>query len=132
MRVGIVLADDRGMVGNVCAHFGQCKNFLIIDVAKDNRTIQKTMSIPNTIQHGSGGCLVVDEILKHQITHVIVGGIGLSAKQKFIASGVKIFGFQGIAQNGFDLLLKDSLGDIKPCKEGGAGSRNCHEQGDLP
>jgi predicted Fe-Mo cluster-binding NifX family protein len=131
MRVGIVLADDRGMLGNVCAHFGQSMNFLIIDVAEDNHNIQKIMNIPNTIQHGSGGCLVVDEILKYQITHLIVGGIGMGAKQKFAARGIKIFGFQGTAKDGLDMLLKDSLGDIKPCKEGGANGHNCHEQRGL-
>ena len=131
MRIGVVLEDASGLKGNVCAHFGKCTNFLIIDIAADNQTIQKTTDIPNTVQHGSGGCQVMAEILKYQITHVIAGGMGMSAQQKFASCGVKIFGFQGNVQDGIDALLKNSLGGIEPCKEHGFGNHNCHHEGEV-
>jgi len=129
MRIGVVLKDGKGMEGNVCAHFGMCRTFLIIDIEADNQTIQKTTIVPNTVQHGSGGCQVVDAILEHQITHVIAGGMGMSAQQKFMKRGVKIFGFQGIAKDGIDALLTNSLGGIEPCKEHGAVGHECHHEG---
>ena len=128
MRIGVVLEDDSGMSGNVCAHFGQCKNFFIVDIAPDNQTIQKTAVVPNSVVHGGGGCQAVDEILKHKITHVIAGGMGMGAQQKFAAHGVPIFGFQGNVKDGIEALLKNSLGGIEPCKEHGdhEGGHTCH------
>ena len=126
MKIGVVLEDDSGMKGNVCAHFGQCQNFFIVDIAQDNQTIQKTAVVPNAVQHGGGGCQAVDEILKYGITHVIAGGMGMGAQQKFAARGVKIFGFQGKVKDGIDALLKNALGGIEPCKEHGTSGHDCH------
>ena len=128
MRIGVVLEDDSGMKGNVCAHFGQCQNFLIVDVAPDNQTILESMIAPNSVQHGGGGCQAVGELLKHNITHVIAGGMGMGAQQKFAARGVKIFGFQGNVKDAIEALLKNSLGGIEPCKEHGdhGQGHDCH------
>lgn len=131
MRIGVVLEDASGMKGNVCAHFGKCTHFLILTMATDNQTIQNTTVIPNTVLHGSGGCQVVDAILKQQITHVIAGGMGMSAQEKFISCGVKIFGFQGNVKDGISSLLKNSLKGIEPCKEHGSGNHNCHHDGGV-
>jgi predicted Fe-Mo cluster-binding NifX family protein len=37
MKVGVVLEDENGLQGNVCAHFGQCQYFLIADIDKDKK-----------------------------------------------------------------------------------------------
>lgn len=125
MKIGVVLENNSGMNGNVCAHFGQCQNFFIVDIAQDGRTIEKTQIVPNNAQHGGGGCVAVDEILKHGVTHVIAGGMGMGAQQKFASRGVRIFGFEGKVQEAIDALLKDSLGGLSPCREhGSSGSCN--------
>ena len=126
MKIGVVLEDAKGMEGNVCAHFGQCQNFFIVDVADNQQTILSTKIEPNTVQHGGGGCVAVDEILKYGITHVIAGGMGMGAQQKFASRGVKIFGFQGKVKDGIEALLKNALGGIAPCRDHGTSGNDCH------
>jgi len=122
MRIGVTLDDERGLSGNVCAHFGQCKFFLIVDVDENKKSIIKTEVVPNLAVHGGGGCLAVTEILKYKVTHVISGGMGMGAQQKFEFAGVKIFGCLGNVEDAIKSLLLNSLGGIEACKEHG----DCH------
>jgi predicted Fe-Mo cluster-binding NifX family protein len=115
MRIGVTLDSAKGMEGDVCMHFGQCSHFLIVDV--ENGKVASTKVVPNTAQHGGGGCVAVDEILKHKVTHVISGGMGMGAQQKFAAASVEIFGYTGKVKEGIEKLLKDSLGGIEACKD---------------
>jgi len=125
MRVGVVLEDKNGVQGNVCAHFGQCKFFLLADIDKDMKKITDTKIVPNTAAHGGGGCVAVDEILKHKVTHVIAGGMGMGAQQKFANAGVQIFGYSGKVQNALDDFMNNALGGLDVCKEHGEGG-SCH------
>ncbi len=120
MRIGIPMEGTTGLEGNVCMHFGQCTHFLIVDV--ENGKVAGSKVVPNEAQHGGGGCVAVNEILKNDITHVIAGGMGMGAQQKFGAAGVKIFGFTGKVKDGIDLLLGDKLNGIEACAEHG----ECH------
>lgn len=117
MRVGITLENDRGLESDVSHHFGQCKYFLIADVESDK--VKETKIVPNTAQHGSGGCVAVDEILKHNVTHVIAGGMGMGAQNKFSQSGIKVFGFSGKAKDAIATFLKNNLGGLDACRQHG-------------
>jgi len=123
MRVGIVLEDENGIHGNVCAHFGQCKYFFLAEVNEDQKKIVNTRIVPNTAQHGGGGCLAVDEILKYKITHVIAGGMGMGAQQKFAQAGVKIFGYSGKVKDALNDFMNNALGGLDACREHGS---KCH------
>ena len=121
MKIGITLNDDQGLKSEVCAHFGQCSHFLIVEA--ENGKIKSSKVVPNTAVHGGGGCVAVTEILKYGITHVIAGGMGMGAQQKFAAAEIEIFGFAGKAKDGVAKLLAASLRDgIDPCREHG----ECH------
>lgn len=123
MKIGITLNDASGLEGQVCAHFGQCTHFLIVEA--ENGTVKKSQVVANGAQHGGGGCQAVGEILKYGVTHVISGGMGMGAQQKFAAEGIKIFGFSGKAKDAVAELLKSSLSaGITPCKE--HGDHACH------
>ena len=117
MKVGVTLEDDRGLNSNVSAHFGQCSHFLIVDIEKAE--IQQIRVVPNFAQHGGGGCTAVEEVLKHNITHVIAGGMGAGAQNKFAEADVQIFGYSGKAQDAIACLIKDSLGGLEACREQG-------------
>lgn len=125
MRVGVVLEDDKGVNGNVCSHFGQCKFFLLADIDKVNKKIIGIRTVPNTVIHGGGGCIAVDEILKYDITHVIAGGMGMGAQQKFDQAGVQVFGYKGNVKKALDDFMNDTLGGLGECKEHGQ-SGTCH------
>ena len=125
MRVGVVLEDENGIHGNVCAHFGQCKYFFLVDIDKDKKKIIGTRIVPNTAVHGGGGCIAVDEILKHKITHVIAGGMGAGAQQKFANAGVQIFGYSGKVQTALDDFMNNTSGGLDACRDHG-DSGICH------
>lgn len=121
IRIGITLDDDRGLEGEVSQHFGQCRYFCVVDM--DGEAIKGSRVVPNTAQHGGGGCRAVDELLRHQITHVIAGGMGMGAQEKFAAAGVKIFGYSGKAKEALNDFLRNTLGGLDACREHGGG---CH------
>ncbi|HRZ87411.1 MAG TPA: NifB/NifX family molybdenum-iron cluster-binding protein [bacterium] len=122
MRIGIPIEEYKGLNTDVSAHFGQCRNFLLVDVA-DNK-IKETRIVPNGAAHGGGGCLAVDELLKHDITDVVAGGMGMNAQHKFGRAGVRIFAYQGKVQDAINELLKGSLGGLDACSHHGDGG--CH------
>lgn len=125
MRVGVVLEDERGMQGNVCAHFGQCKYFFLADIDKDTKKIISASIVPNTAVHGGGGCVAVDEILKYKVTHVIAGGMGMGAQQKFAQAGVQVFGYSGNVQDALNDFMNNTIGGLDACKNHGT-SGDCH------
>ncbi|OGR75766.1 MAG: hypothetical protein A2X32_01130 [Elusimicrobia bacterium GWC2_64_44] len=117
MKIGITLNDEQGMKSEVCAHFGQCSHFLIVET--DGKQVTGSRVVTNTAVHGGGGCTAVTEILKYGITHVIAGGMGMGAQNKFAAANVPIFGYCGKAEDAVKELLASSLGGIDPCKDHG-------------
>ncbi len=117
MKVGIVLEDENGVHGNVCAHFGQCKYFFLADIDKEKKRIIRTRIIPNTAMHGGGGCVAVDELLKYHITHVIAGGMGMGAQAKFSQAGVQVYGYSGNVQKALKDFMDNSLSSLETCKD---------------
>lgn len=122
MKIGITINEDNGLQSEVSAHFGQCAYFLIADV-ENGKIISHKVEKNNAI-HGGGGCVAVDEILSHNITHVIAGGMGMGAQQKFTNAGVPIFGYTGTADAAIQELLANQLSGINACTDHATGG--CH------
>jgi predicted Fe-Mo cluster-binding NifX family protein len=120
MRLGITLEDQKGLQGNVAGHFGQCKYFFLLDIENDK--VKHSRIVENTVVHGGGGCVTVDELLKYKVTHVIAGGMGGGAQQKFAQAGVKVFGYSGKVKDAIDDLLKNKIGGLGAC----SGHGTCH------
>jgi predicted Fe-Mo cluster-binding NifX family protein len=120
MRLGITLQDQSGLQGNVAQHFGQCKYFFLLDI-EDNK-VKNSRIVANTAVHGGGGCVAVDELLKYDITHVIAGGMGMGAQQKFAQAGVEVFGYSGRVKEAIDDFLSKKLCGLDACKDHG----ECH------
>lgn len=117
MKIGVTLNDGQGLDSEVCAHFGQCSHFLIVET--DGEKVTGSRVVENTAVHGGGGCTAVTEILQYGITHVIAGGMGMGAQNKFAAANVPIFGYCGKAGDAVKELLASKLGGIDPCKDHG-------------
>jgi predicted Fe-Mo cluster-binding NifX family protein len=115
MRLAITTENDL-----VSAHFGQCSHFTIVDI--EDTKVKNKKIITNTAEHGGGGCVAVDEILKHNITHVISGGMGMGAQQKFAAAGVAIYGYTGKIDDAIHDFLNNQIGSLQSCKNHG----DCH------
>ncbi|MFC1808950.1 NifB/NifX family molybdenum-iron cluster-binding protein [Candidatus Omnitrophota bacterium] len=118
MRIGITIDENKGMDSLVSMHFGQCQYFMIIDM--DGNQVKNVKVVANTVRHGGGGCVAVDEMLKNNITHVIAGGMGMGAQEKFSTAGVKIFGYLGTVREAVEGLLENKLNGLGACKEHGA------------
>jgi predicted Fe-Mo cluster-binding NifX family protein len=121
MKLGITINDENGLSSEVSQHFGQCKYFFLADI--EDSKIKNTKIVRNTSVHGGGGCVAVDEILKHKITHVIAGGMGMGAQQKFAQAGVQVFGYSGRVKEAINDFLKNALVGLDACKEHGT---ECH------
>jgi predicted Fe-Mo cluster-binding NifX family protein len=124
MKVGIVMDDGRGIEGDVSVHFGQCRYFMLADIDSEKKVVAATRVVPNTVSYGGGGCVAVDELLKHNITHVIAGGMGMGAQTKFAQTGVRVFGYTGKVRDALNELLNNALGGLDACREHGDGE--CH------
>lgn len=119
--IRIAITTDGEMVSS---HFGQCPTFTLIDI-EDNKVINK-LKVPNTVAHGGGGCVAVDEILKHHIQHVIAGGMGMGAKNKFAAANVSITGFSGTVDDAIAAFLNDQTSELEACKDHGNHHGHSH------
>ncbi len=125
MKIGVVLEDENGMTSNVCQHFGQCKYFFIVEIDVEKKQVINTKIVLNPTQHGEGGCAAVDELLKYNVTHVIAGGMGMGAQQKFAAAGVNVFGYSGKVLKAIDSFMNNTLGGLSACSVHGANG-GCH------
>ena len=119
MKIGVTLSEGHGLDSEICIHFGQCSHFLLVDV--ENGQITGFTTVPNTGIHGEG-CQAVEEILKYNITHMVAGGMGINARQKFAKAGVPIYGCNGKARHAVDALLANKLKQgIDACENHGGG-----------
>ncbi len=121
IKVGITLDDDKGSESLVSPHFGQCRYFCLVDL--DSNSIKNVKVVPNTVVHGGGGCRAVDALVCHCVTHVIAGGMGGGAQEKFARAGVEVFGYSGKAKDALGDLIKNRLGGLNSC---GGHEGGCH------
>jgi len=115
MKIGIAVEDESAFHANVCEQFGQCEYFFLVDVDIKKKVITATSIVPNTVPVDSDGCMAVDELLKHKVTHVIAGAIGASAQERFSAAGVKVFTYSGAIKNVLDDFLNHIFKDSEVC-----------------
>jgi ATP-binding protein involved in chromosome partitioning len=82
MRFAIPLAG-----GRLCAHFGHCEQFALVDVSEaDRRAAQTTLVTPPPHQPG----LLPSWLQQQDVDTVIVSGIGQRAQQLFAQSGIRV------------------------------------------
>lgn len=74
--------------GMMCAHFGHCEHFAIIDVDEEKKKIIKKELIPAP-PHQPG--LLPPWLARQGVKCVIAGGMGMSAQDLFMNHGVEVF-----------------------------------------
>ncbi|MBN2430048.1 MAG: NifB/NifX family molybdenum-iron cluster-binding protein [Acidobacteria bacterium] len=82
MRIAIPVAN-----GRLCAHFGHCESFAIIDVDMENNSLSSDSTV-EAPPHQPG--LLPPWLVQHGVTMVIAGGMGFRAQQLFTAQGIKV------------------------------------------
>ena len=104
----------------ISEHFGHCPSFTIVDI--ENGQIINKQLVQNNFVHGGGGCMAVNEILKFNIDHVITGGMGMGAQQKFANANVGVTAFSGTVIDAIKAFQANLTYDLELCKEHG----ECH------
>jgi len=88
-RIAIPSVDNGGLDGQRSGHFGHCDVFTIVDV--EDGEIKEVSTIPNQ-EHVQGGCMVpVNFLAGHNVSALIVGGIGMRPLMGFRQVGIDVY-----------------------------------------
>lgn len=88
-RIAIPSNGNGGMDGQRSGHFGHCDVFTFVDV--EDGVIKKVSTIQNQ-EHVQGGCMVpVNLLASHNVSALIVGGIGMRPLMGFKQAGIDVY-----------------------------------------
>ena len=82
MRIALPVTN-----GKLCAHFGHCESFALIDVDEQGKTIKQTTNISSP-GHQPG--FLPRWLREHGVDLVITGGMGFKAKDMLNSQGIKV------------------------------------------
>jgi predicted Fe-Mo cluster-binding NifX family protein len=88
-RIAIPSQGNGGLDGQRSGHFGHCDVFTLVDV-QEGEILEVTIT-PNQ-EHSEGGCMVpVNLMASHNVTALIVGGIGMRPLAGFNQAGIDVY-----------------------------------------
>ena len=88
-RIAIPSMAKGGLDGQRSGHFGHCDVFTLVDVEEGEITRVTTISNHSHVQ---GGCMVpVNLLAEHNVTALIVGGIGMRPLMGFRQVGIDVY-----------------------------------------
>ena len=88
-RIAVPSNGKGGLDATRSGHFGHCDAFTFIDV--ENGEIKKVSTIQNQ-EHVQGGCMVpVNLLASHNVTALVVGGIGMRPLMGFKQAGIDVY-----------------------------------------
>ncbi len=82
MKYAVPVSD-----GTMCAHFGHCQQFALIDVDEAKKEIVRKELVP-TPEHQPG--LLPPWLARLGVKCVIAGGMGMNARNLFASHGVNV------------------------------------------
>ena len=89
-KIAIPSTNNDGLESDVCAHFGSCEYFTIVDV--HDQAITDIGTINNISPDGEHNCTVPSLILKsHNVETVLVSGIGGRPLLSLVKNKIKVF-----------------------------------------
>jgi predicted Fe-Mo cluster-binding NifX family protein len=82
--------SNSGLESEVCAHFGTCEYFTIVNV--ENKTIADLKIVSNGFPDGEHNCAAPSIVLKsHNVETVLVSGIGGRPLMSLAENKIKVF-----------------------------------------
>jgi len=89
-KIAIPSMSDSGLESDVCAHFGSCEYFTIVDV--QDKAIAGIRAISNGSPDGEHNCAAPSIILKsNNVETVLVSGIGGRPLMSLTEKEIKVF-----------------------------------------
>ncbi|MDQ1254412.1 MAG: hypothetical protein QG646_3653 [Euryarchaeota archaeon] len=90
IKIAIPSMSDSGLESDVCAHFGSCEYFTIVDV--QDETVVDVSVVSNVSPNGEHNCAAPSIILKsHNVETVLVSGIGGRPLMSLAENKIKVF-----------------------------------------
>ena len=88
-RIAVPSMETGGLDGQRAGHFGHCDVFTLVDV--EGGKVKEVTTIPNRT-HVQGGCMVpVNLLAEHNVTALVVGGIGMRPLMGFRQAGIDVY-----------------------------------------
>ena len=123
-RIAVPSNGAGGLDGMRAGHFGHCDVFTLIDV--ENGAIKEVTILQNE-EHVQGGCMVpVNLLANHNVTALVVGGIGMRPLMGFKQVGIDVYhdGERPAIRPVVDDLIAGRLAEIRNDQVcGGGGGR---------
>jgi predicted Fe-Mo cluster-binding NifX family protein len=105
IKIAIPSMSENGLESDVCAHFGSCEYFTILDL--DGEAIKSVESVSNGVPGAEHNCAAPAIVLKsHDVNVVLVSGIGGRPLMSLNEQMIKVFA--GAAGN-----VSDAVQDYK-------------------
>ncbi|MCO5380844.1 MAG: NifB/NifX family molybdenum-iron cluster-binding protein [Methanosarcina barkeri] len=90
-KIAIPSMSDSGLESDVCAHFGSCEYFTIVDV-QDKEAITGIETVSNVSPEGEHNCAAPAIVLKsYNVDTVLVSGIGGRPLMSLAEKKIKVF-----------------------------------------
>jgi predicted Fe-Mo cluster-binding NifX family protein len=90
-RIAVPSMTDEGIGADVCAHFGSCEYFTVVEMA--NGEIKSVSVLSNVSPDGEHNCAAPAELLqKSGVDAVLVSGIGGRPLLSLTGKGIRVFG----------------------------------------
>jgi predicted Fe-Mo cluster-binding NifX family protein len=90
-RIAIPSMTEGGLESDICAHFGSCEYFTIVDIS--NGKPKDVCAVSNASPDGVHNCAAPAELLKNNhVDAVIVSGIGGRPLVSLTIKGIRVFG----------------------------------------
>lgn len=128
-RIAIACEDDRGLDGQVSAHFGRCPCYTVVEVEGQNIVGHRVERNPHFGDHRPG--MVPQFVRSLNADAILAGGMGPRAVQMFRGFGIDVVtGASGTARQVLEAYLGGTLSGIVPCQHDHPESCGAHKPGE--
>ena len=87
MKICIPVIEDKGLMSEICGHFGSAPYFMLVDTAS-----MDCSAVANGNQHHAHGmCQPLAALAGHEIGAIVVRGIGQGAINRLRAAGIEVY-----------------------------------------
>lgn len=121
--IAVASDDDQGLDGQVCAHFGHCPAFTIVEVVGGKITGAQVVGNPHAQGHAPGTLPEYVQSLGAKV--ILAGGMGGRAVTFFQQYGIEACaGYQGAVRQAVEAYLCGDQGGAEPCTGHKGGDSN--------
>jgi predicted Fe-Mo cluster-binding NifX family protein len=129
-KIAIASEDDRGLGGEVSAHFGRCPFYTLVEVDGQQMIEHLVVENPNFYEHRPGQMPRFIRSLRADV--ILAGGMGPRAVEMFRGFGIDVAtGVVGTVSSAVEAYLEGTLRGIIPCNHDHPESCGGHD-GDRP